>query len=644
MTDTLGFFGSGGNIATVGVSIIDHQTATAIRAAGFDPAQFDSMRWPIGAGSYAHGMYLMDGNTIPSGVALGDSSRFRIVNIDPLFDKMFLIDLLPVMLSESAGVMYAGHVVDDRYFWRYKRVAAGMFNMSMDDRSKRYDSTEQTSETPHTPRTAIESLIAEHTDLTLTEWEFPAAGSEEAEAFDDADNLRDLDVTHWPFGQAVDCILSAAGFILVAYPSTTYSHGDPAKRYAVVPIGDGESGLSATLNEFAGDLLGGGVVGATTGATTPVDQIAAVSVGGSTRMDPRVPSSVVVAFPTSLENGAGWVFNEESESNTGRNYVTDRWQTVETADGLPAGVTGNGESVTVYDHIPAIIDANGTVTNQTDLDTRAAIVSTRYYDRFRSGTGHYLFRDILPIRPSAAAQVITWTVTAGGVYTRIDGTSENPLFGHIYTTNAPSILALGGVRATPRPDGKVILDSPPTDQSLFPALLHSHRANTPDERDEWAWNESQLDDFGRWATRAGGLSSADGANQFKNPAAMTVDYPPRDAGEIPVWLRKHVDTKGVVHHLFEPRGYFPVKVIQSEGNNGTSTTPATYRYIVLTLAGKVLGESNTPGNSLAPEYRPMNIGPMSPAPPGSTGQAYFNEAGALRLFSCQEKITFGSCP
>ena len=79
-----------------------------------------------------------------------------------------------------------------------------------------------------------------------------------------------------------------------------------------------------------------------------------------------------------------------------------------------------------------------------------------------------------------------------------------------------------------------------------------------------------------------------------------------------------------------PNPHFAVRVYADGGQPGTATTTCSWTYRVTSLAGTHLGDAMTPDRRRIPNC------PYTATPEGTVGAAYFDEAGALKLWDANE--------
>lgn len=641
----VGFFGTAGGISTGGVWTIDEPLSRAVRSAGFDPSTFDMMRWSIGASRWAIGRYLIAEDTFeqffPEG--FNAATGFRIGDI--FFDRMFMRIPQPVLISETQGVGYAIEVVDERFEWSRIRVADARFNISTDDKEVRYDSSERGSEfLEHTPRTAITAVLTA-ASIETASFDLPTGITE----LDDVDNLREFNLSGSSVGVVIDAILSMCGCVLTAFPRNDYP-GSAGFRYRVERILDGAVGVGTLLNDFGVDLLGGGLL-SPIGLAEPAPEISKVVTGKVQRLDSEFPSSIDVAFPLAVKSGQGYTFNDETEANANRNFVTDKFWIINSTGtgGLPANVAGNGQTIRIYDTKWAIVADDSSVENESALSTRADVVAKRYYDRYRSGAGSLLLRGVNQVVPYSGAAEITWIVSEAGPHTRVRGRIDDPLFGYGHSEKLSSldVIATGGVRTIQRPDGRLLLDSPVVSGAgMTPILIHASLHDPIEMIDKQWFDEAILNEFNEWEPKAGGLTSLVDSDVFKNPAINYGDFKsstnvPGSSPNHPLALmQEHIDKDGQTVRLFQYMPFFPVILTLIGGSNGDASSPPTYTYMMKDFGGGVIGDSGI--NPVQPLFRQANIGPVLSAPNGSIGIAFYFDGSAF-LYMAPEQLQIGLC-
>ena len=622
--------------AIAGVVEITPPVANAIRAAGFDPSSFDTMRWPIGASRFGHGRYLIHGSTYDAVFSdNGSSSSSTRFAIGPLLlDRVYARGPQPIFISEFQGIVYAVDIVDERFFWSRQRIATARYNVSTDDRTSFYESS-LNSGAEHTPRTALVEILDAIVSPT-TEYSLPTGIAE----LDDADNLRDFDMSGQEAGAVVDAILAACGCVFIAYPSI--GHSGFSVRYTVRTILSGATDASIFLDAYNVDHLGGGLVVPPRDVPDPASALSLAARGRPPMLDSEVPAAVEVEFPIAVEGGSGYAFNDPTETSTNRNFVTDRFYTVAPTPILPSEVGANGRTVTIHDGEWAIADTNGDITNAADLATRAATLSARYYDRFRAGIGNLLYRGILVFGQWSGALDVSFSVTSGGPFTRISGTFHDPRYGYSRkeTLTADDVFAIGRVRPIVRPDGRILLDSPGGETSRFPANVFGVSYDPIERRDRFAYKEATIDPTTReWIDGGSNRDSIDGADLFAEPARYIPSYPTATERRGSVaWVREWSSDSGETFRFFEYSSPFAVTLAQVGGVVGDRDGPSTWTYRVSDMMANVLGD--TAAAPIGPISRLANRGPLLPA---TLGLAFFDGEGVIKLLWTNEYLDAKGC-
>lgn len=630
--------GAPGTPTILGVVAITAEVAAAIRSAGFDVSTFDVFHWPIGAARWGVGRYLIHEDTyneIFTGFSSTVRQSFRVGPV--VFNKVFVRGPQPIFISEKQGIVYAIDVIDERFFMNQRRVTAAKFNISTDDRTTFYKSSLKDGETEYTPRQAIDEIL---TEIGLADYELPATVTE----LDDADNLRDFDLSGQTAGEIVDTILAACGCVFVAHPSDTHSGFNV--RYTVRTLSSGSADAKIFLDAFNADFLGGGMIAPPRDIEDPSEILSRRSLGQPPMLNSEVPSDVEVAFPLANEGGTGYVFNDDRETETNRNFVTDRFHVINPAlteaTGFPKDVTGNEQTLRVYDGVWALVDSAGTITNSTALSTRAAAVAKRYYDRYRTGAGHYLYRGILVFGQWSGALDVSYSVTDAGPFTRIRSTFHDPRYGYSRREflSSDDILAIGGIRPIPRPDGRLLLDSPVISTTRYPATVFDVLYDPIAKRDRFAYHESTIRQETReWKDGGSSRTSIVDADDFAKFASPMRSFPTSSdrRGSIG-WIREYASDQGEAFRFFEYAPPFAVKLARAGGNVGTRVTATTWTYAVIDFFNNILGDSVA--SPITPDSRIATLGPLTEA---TLGLACYDEDGVLKILWANEALMVGGC-
>lgn len=631
--------GAAGTATVLGVVTITPEVSAAILAAGFDVSTFDVFHWPIGAARWGHGRYLIHENTYNEIFTDFSSVVRQTFRVGPVvFDKVFARGPQPIFISEKQGIVYAIEVVDERFFLNQRRVTSARFNVSTDDRTKLYKSSLKDGETEYTPREAIDEIL---TEIGLADFELPATVTE----LDDADNLRDFDLSGQTVGEIVDTILAACGCVFIAHPSA--SHAGFNVRYTVRTLASGSADAKIFLDEFNADFLGGGMIAPPRDIEDPTEILSLRSLGQPRMLDSEVPFDVEVAFPMANEGGTGYVFNDDRENETNRNFVTDRFHVINPAlieaTGFPKDVIGNEQTFRIYDGVWAIVDSTGTVTNSAALATRATAIAKRYYDRYRTGAGHYLYRGILIFGQWSGALDVSYSVTDAGPFTRISSTFHDPRYGYSRREHLSpdDILAIGGIRPIPRPDGRLLLDSPVRSVTRYPATVYKTLYDQVAGRDRFAFSESSIDQATReWEDGGSGRTSLDGSDDFKNFASAMRSFPTATSRRGSIgWLREYASDEGETFRFFEYAPPFAVSLTKVGGVVGNRTTATTWSYAVRDFFGNLL--SNSLLDPITPDSRIATLGPLTAA---TLGLACYDGDGKLKLLWSNESLMASGCP
>jgi hypothetical protein len=422
-----------------GVIPIRDDVRAAVAAVGVDARQYNRLVWPgIGASGWASGRFLLHADDLDE-LVTGMGGIGGVVSLSfggRTFDRMYLRTPRVVLLSEASGVIYELELVDQRWLWTDDRTAIEGFNLALDDKELIYSGA------------------------NAAEFDIPL------ELDDPDDDPQDLFIHGLPLTEVIDRLLTAWGYVLVAYPTTDWI-GAEGYRYRCVPIANGEIAAASDLTTYNQDILAGGLFASIEagGNQAPVAQLAR---GVGDHLEAEVPSTVTVFFPRASEGAASYKVNQEDDTlDADHVYATKRFEVKTSSQGAPAGFTGSGSAV-VFDTFWAVIDELGSVVNNAALVTRAGTVAERYFDRFRCGAGDILYRGIQEVSIAANAQRVEWALSMDAVTTRVCGSWRHALFGHERTgqyLTASDVLTSGAVRAFPRPDRGLLIDAP-----VLPAL------------------------------------------------------------------------------------------------------------------------------------------------------------------------------
>lgn len=440
------------------VHSITEEVAKAIMEAGGNPTDYNKITWPIGASRWASGKFILHSYLMDL-VMEQASAVYEFRFGDIAFDNVTVRNVQPLLLSDGAGVVYSVEIVDARFWWSQHGCTAIGYNVSLTDKSKHYDQTEMEDPAnpgefiPWTTKAALEDLFTQ----------VPVNSPDEIFIPDDLEMLEtlqpmDLKIKHMTVPAVIDKILSAAGYVLIAFPNLSYASGAGELHYQAVKIGVGEETASETLEVFGDSLVGGGLLSPSPEFQPPTGT-GLIAVPDVNWIANEVPTSVEVAFPTAPEGGTGHRLDVENSSGSGLHYVTDAYRVYSSAWGRTT--PGNGSSKNVFDTTWAIIDAAGGVVNEAELTDRADSIANRYYDRYRAGVCDILFVGILKAVSFAGGQEIIWSLPGGAPHTRIRGSLDDVLLGFSLNQRLTpnDVTAIGGARVIPRPDGGILIDS-----------------------------------------------------------------------------------------------------------------------------------------------------------------------------------------
>lgn len=577
---TIGFPTGNFESNVIPVVTIDQDIAAALRDSGANPGEFNRMRWPLGASNYACCKVLMhkaELDALRETSPLFTARKFLFGSIR--FDRMFVRPPKPIVIgwhssnvTSHPGVLYACDVVDERYFWQRDATNLNGFNLSLDDKAELYDSTENGDDAnPYTIKEAVEAMIGE-LSATLAEFSLSALAGPDTV-------LRDAYAKGMSIPTLIDRFLALEnpGYVLAAYPTTDYHSSTTGFRYRAIAIQDGIDGLETLLNDHDNDLLAGGAIAPPMDGT-PDSVIGKTVIGDEDDLDVIMPSQVQVFFPKAATSGTGYLINVEADGDPDvdpeNHYATRRYHRIVSSAGMPTGLEGNGKcQPALYDSTWAIMDGlDVTPTNSAALITRADEISRIFYSRFKSGACDILFMATLPVVPFSGSQTIEWFLTGSGVYTRVSGIFDFPLFGYTYDQRltVQDFFSSGGVRAIVRPWGGLLLDAPRLEIDRFRARVNpsDNAVQISTNRWRYAWNEMELNG-NVYQVKAGGRSGTTSVDFALNLAEMLnngagvespninidgPDYPegfsiqPYYGG---AWMYITTDTEGNVRYEFQ---------------------------------------------------------------------------------------------
>lgn len=496
--------GSGVSLPAVSV---DDELAGALQMAGFDPGELNAIRWRTGATRWSSVRLLLtkaDADALFE--ALGPPATAPqvpmtlVISRPPaapalVLDRVFFCPPRHRHVGLSGMALEMVEFVDERWHWQRHGFNPGSpprgFNVTTDDKGVHYASTVQLGDTPFTFREALQVMFgALPPGSGPGDFDVPAALAR----LDTSVGLSDLTVEGNPVGELIHRVLVASGHALLAYPSVASS--PTGSRYRVVAFESGDAAAAAMMSAHgelvvAGGLWGGldspvgggggGLPGFEPPSGPPIGggggppTVTQTAIGVSEHVGRYVPSQIEVKFPSAVRVPSGYTFDPALDLE-GASYVTRRWHAVVTAAGRPAFTGGNGETLTLYDASWARFEVTGggppVIQNQAELDARAEAVGAIYYARFRSGLADVGFAGFVP--PAAViysgSHLVEWIIgTHGpegplqaGIWTRVIGDWNDSSFGwdHSRPVTPTGALSIGTVRAMPRPEGGVLLDSP----------------------------------------------------------------------------------------------------------------------------------------------------------------------------------------
>ncbi|GAG47261.1 unnamed protein product, partial [marine sediment metagenome] len=138
------------------VTSITPEVQAGLDSVGMGHERFNYMHWPVGAGSHAHGRFLMHGGRLAS--YQGGATPFLFGTIN--FDRVYIRNPRPLFVSEGSGAMFVVDVVDERFFWKQNPVTdTDALNLSLTNTTELYDASTPGSTQALTASEAVEYLI-----------------------------------------------------------------------------------------------------------------------------------------------------------------------------------------------------------------------------------------------------------------------------------------------------------------------------------------------------------------------------------------------------------------------------------------------------------------------------------------------------
>lgn len=484
---------------------------------GYNPEDFNTITWPVGAGSYGTGMFLVSKHTLR---LLNEiSSSGEDVELDPedgpkpeaqkrepiqlsfdgmLFDRMYMRAPKPLLPSHKNNEIdfYVIELVDERYWWqlhpikdKYKAAnpdpetedddhSDGMFKHGLnmidpDERSGFMKNSlfpqvpeDQEFWFPWTLLDVMNSILsrggAEYTDMKGQE-EFTFLNESDWSYSDDLlDYPSLLDILNYhpvgrPFGEFLDTIFTMTGYVLVAHPNDDI-------RYRIMPIKD-ESNQAGLFHQWVkGTIVSGGMSASfgLDGQEYPAGY-AGQPIVPVESLRSEIPSEMIVMFPKTNDNG-------DAPNDGDLSYVTDRWASIETTNGRPR-LFSRERKHSIYAPFNARFEVSEDNegmewVNKDDCQDWANQLSSRFYDRFKAGTCDVLLWGTYGVAGGImflwpGAQEIIWSLSDQGPVTRIRGSYDHPLFGFSKEEqlHQGSIVTTGGSRVIPKADGGVLIES-----------------------------------------------------------------------------------------------------------------------------------------------------------------------------------------
>ena len=501
---------------------VNDDVAIALRDVGWDASTLNVLRWPTGAGRWATLRLLLHqsdyedllgraGDIDPNNPMKVPAFRVTMDTIE--VERMYVVDEPKILVGPSfallqggVGSVYAVELVDVRWFWRQANVvypapgdeypsdgdpgpiSTGL-NITKSDKSEFYPKTlnilsgEEVGE-PWTYREAVKRLLVELVTLGLTRRSLLFVT--ENLVFNTISGLKDVVTEGRSIGELIDILLARCGYAMTAFR-------DGSMNFE--PIGEGDRlALNEVLStRFGPDIIAGGIKSFSSirfGQAVNDGGMALHIAGLPGAVEADAPRSVRVHFPTSIAGRGGGSggrhrWDKDEPTDQGRDYVVDRWYTVESSSGAPQddqGQVHNGIVLHVFDAEWAIFgpDPNEPenppwiLLNGSELVSRADDVARSYFARFRAGVGELVFLGLVPIRQHAGWSEVRWRIIQtgdrAGFYTRVSGCLDDPIYGWFPRPNGGWVDSIGAVRAMPR-GSEMLLDAPPDTKRLWLAKI-----------------------------------------------------------------------------------------------------------------------------------------------------------------------------
>lgn len=479
---------------------ITPELAGAIRAAGMDPALFNVMRWPNGAGRHASGWFLATRESIlsimESEPTSGSGWKFRIGDID--FDRLYIISPRPLVTGVTTE-LWAFQMVDERAYWQSRSLDAPDSNLRADDKGDVYAATG-----PRTLAEIIDALSPSGSgETTFVDWGEVDTLLLPFLSTDTEPGLADLRSQGMSFGEAIDRACALAGVVFIARTAPV-----GGLRYAFKRVDQGWTQAKSQLFEpRAPDLIAGGLES----QGLPGDLY---SLGFLENLATIMPAAVAVHFPTyradaqyRYNDTAGAVFPPPQWTLGQATVVTVPFVDVSAAfPGWWPVPTGQGVATTmvssVWDSKWAEFDDSGAFVDPTGLADRAKVAARLFYSRFIAGCGDATFRTIFDFEPWAGALWREWGVmeTPEGPipYTRVQGARNDRPFGWCDETRPlmqNHVVGTGLARVIPRPDGGIQIDVPAQESQRKELAIESSEA-IAGESFQWRYTMIDPDDPG----------------------------------------------------------------------------------------------------------------------------------------------------
>ncbi len=369
---------------------------------GWSASDFNKITWPIGAGSYGIGRFLVSRKTLELLSELasymeggededGLNVPLHIMFDGLLFDRMYMLPAVPVLApsqqeSLTAPQFFVVDFVDERYWWQkhfieverlgddnepikgsfrhgLNMMAANLYGSSASielDRTSMFRP-----ENPNGPDEGFEGVMFPWTlrdvlDVMLGEYDSDGHNGRKEFFYlppriewsysNDIHDYNDFDIidvhkTGRPFGEFLDTVCTLAGTVLIAYPNLEVAlnadeeQGDKGIRYRVAPLADTRS---TVFREKVNDhIISGGMLPAIepTGVNVVVDPNMGLP---EYAIRTQIPQNVVVHFARKYQGARQEeLWDDQDTDPTLNNYTTiGKYTTGDGEEQVPAPPPG----------------------------------------------------------------------------------------------------------------------------------------------------------------------------------------------------------------------------------------------------------------------------------------------------------------